>query len=276
MVDLYVRQKCNRSWNYWKLKVSIDCQVDFKIPGDSRLPRRHLWWETCLPKQETSETWVQSLGWQDPLEEGMATHSGILAWRAPWTEEPGGLQSMESQRVGHDWRNLAHRHSRTGDSSLLRMQIAGAVLTVDTCGLCCLKPPWQHFVVIQILKLDFMSLERPTCPVPLLPTDTNCCLKVMANDRMVSFSIVSGLTNMLLNLSPPPSQNYTECLLSALPAGRHSILVNLALFLNHPCILFHSPMAEGSSWVLRAYSFITGKGKGRWGVVPLGDAGVLS
>ena len=49
------------------------------------------------------ETWVQSLGWKDPLEEGMATHSSILAWRIPWTEEPGGIQSMGSERVGHDW-----------------------------------------------------------------------------------------------------------------------------------------------------------------------------
>ena len=48
------------------------------------------------------ETWVQSLGQEDPLEKGMATHSSILAWRIPWTEEPGGLQSMDSQRVGHD------------------------------------------------------------------------------------------------------------------------------------------------------------------------------
>ena len=47
------------------------------------------------------ETWVQSLGWEDPLEEGMATHSSILAWRIPWTEEPGGLQSTGLQRVGH-------------------------------------------------------------------------------------------------------------------------------------------------------------------------------
>ena len=44
------------------------------------------------------EAWVRSLGWEYPLEEGMATHSGILAWRIPWTEEPGGLQSMGSQR----------------------------------------------------------------------------------------------------------------------------------------------------------------------------------
>ena len=48
------------------------------------------------------ETWVQFLGWEDPLEKGMATHSSILAWRIPWTEEPGGLQSMGPQRVGHD------------------------------------------------------------------------------------------------------------------------------------------------------------------------------
>ena len=49
------------------------------------------------------ETQVQSLGWEDPLEKEMATHSSILAWRIPWTEEPGGLQSTRLQRVGHDW-----------------------------------------------------------------------------------------------------------------------------------------------------------------------------
>ena len=48
------------------------------------------------------ETWVQSLGWEDPLEKEMATHSSILAWRIPWTEEPGGLQFTGSQKVGHD------------------------------------------------------------------------------------------------------------------------------------------------------------------------------
>ena len=48
------------------------------------------------------ETWVQSLGWEDPLEKEMATHSRTIAWKIPWTEEPGRLQSMGSQRVGHD------------------------------------------------------------------------------------------------------------------------------------------------------------------------------
>ena len=46
--------------------------------------------------------WVQSLGQEDPLEEGMATYSSILAWKIPWTEEPGGLQSIGLHRVGHD------------------------------------------------------------------------------------------------------------------------------------------------------------------------------
>ena len=48
------------------------------------------------------ETWVQSLGWEDLLEKEMATHSNILSWKIPWTEEPGSLQSMGSQRVGQD------------------------------------------------------------------------------------------------------------------------------------------------------------------------------
>ena len=47
-------------------------------------------------------TWVQSLGWEDPLDKEMGTHSSILVWRIPWTEEPGGLQSTGSKRVGHD------------------------------------------------------------------------------------------------------------------------------------------------------------------------------
>ena len=54
-------------------------------------------------------TWVQSLGQEGPLEEEMATHSSILAWKIPWTGEPGGLKSMGSQRVGH---NLAHVRTR--------------------------------------------------------------------------------------------------------------------------------------------------------------------
>ena len=55
-----------------------------------------------LPMQEKQKTWVQSLGQEDPLEEEPTTHSSIFAWKIPWTEEPGGLQSMGSQTVRHN------------------------------------------------------------------------------------------------------------------------------------------------------------------------------
>ena len=55
--------------------------------------------ETCFTMRET---WVRSLGREDPLEKEMTTHSSTLAWKIPWTKEPGRLQSMGSQRVGHD------------------------------------------------------------------------------------------------------------------------------------------------------------------------------
>ena len=60
------------------------------------------------------ETWVWSVGWEDPREKGMATHSSIIAWRIPWTEEPGGLQSMGSQRFGYDW--ATNRQHTLGDT----------------------------------------------------------------------------------------------------------------------------------------------------------------
>ena len=83
------------------------------IPGSGRspgegigYPLQYSWASLVVQSVKNlpamQETWVQSLGWEDPLEKGKATHSSILAWRIPWTEEPGGLQSMGLQRVGHD------------------------------------------------------------------------------------------------------------------------------------------------------------------------------
>ena len=60
------------------------------------------WVKNPPAMEEMQEIWVQSLGQEDPLEEGMATHSSILAWRILWTEEPGGLLSIRLQRAGHD------------------------------------------------------------------------------------------------------------------------------------------------------------------------------
>ena len=64
------------------------------------------------------KTGVRSLDWEDPLEKGMATHSSILAWRIPWKEEPGRLQSMGSQRVGHDFIFTFHQCFRRGIGTL--------------------------------------------------------------------------------------------------------------------------------------------------------------
>ena len=66
--------------------------------------------------QETQETWVQSLSWEDPLEEEMATHSSILSWEIPWTEEPGGFQSKGSKKLRQDWvtkHTYTHKYTYT-------------------------------------------------------------------------------------------------------------------------------------------------------------------
>ena len=81
---------------------------------------------------------VWSLGWEDPLEEGMATYSSILAWRMPWTEEPGGLESIGLQRVRHDWSNLActyvnHCFFIVSKSHSSRMLIASAWVLMREC-----------------------------------------------------------------------------------------------------------------------------------------------
>ena len=83
--------------------------------------------------QETQETPVPSLGWEDPLEEGTATHSSILAWRIPWTHEPGGLRSTGSQRVGQTevtWLAVSSE-SHTGTCPLPTRR------DLSTAGCCC-------------------------------------------------------------------------------------------------------------------------------------------
>ena len=77
----------NRLFLLWHLYINFTGSILKGFPAGSLV--------ICLPVQDT---WVQSLGWEDPLEKEMATHSSILAWEIPWTEEPGGLQSMGSQK----------------------------------------------------------------------------------------------------------------------------------------------------------------------------------
>ena len=84
---------------------SAHCWEGLRLPALSwrglSLHQASLVPETVKSQPAMQETQVCSLGWEDPLEKGMATHSSILAWRIPWTEEPGGLQSMGLQRVRH-------------------------------------------------------------------------------------------------------------------------------------------------------------------------------
>ena len=81
------------------------------------------------------DTQVQSLGWEDPLEKGMATHSSILSWRIPWTEEPGRLQSFGSQRVGRDWDGKGADCGEPGAPAPLREQPwSSKILALPCCS----------------------------------------------------------------------------------------------------------------------------------------------
>ena len=77
------------------------------LEGDVATPLQYSWTSLMAQTVKTlpavQETWVWPLGWEDTLEKAMAIHSSILAWRSPWTEEAGGLQTLGLQRVGHDW-----------------------------------------------------------------------------------------------------------------------------------------------------------------------------
>ena len=99
---------------------------------------------------------VRSLGGEDPLEKGMGSHSSILAWRNPWTEEPGGLQSIVSQRVGHDWSDLA-----------CNLQFQGRFIPISSRPF--LRPvaayvmnPWRRvWQTTPVATLQYSCLENP-------------------------------------------------------------------------------------------------------------------
>ena len=79
------------------------------------------------------DTLAQPLGWEDPLEKGMATHSSILTWRIPWTEEPDRLQSTESQRVRHDW--AANTNTMEGKGVVISKYLCDSKLSFEIFGL---------------------------------------------------------------------------------------------------------------------------------------------
>ena len=118
------------------------------------------------------ETWVWSLGWEDPLQKEMATHSSLRAWRIPWTEEPGRLQSLGSQRIRHDWgTNFLPLHSiiisddafLSGiDLHLFRPLGERSKVLTESFGLDCFQlqiihMPKRHFVVAYLFPYTFFT-----------------------------------------------------------------------------------------------------------------------
>ena len=135
-----MRENINNIKHKWKTSKNICNTYDYdssvgkestcnagdpgSIPGTGKCPGEEIWyplqysWASLVAQMLKNlpamwETWVWSLSPEDPLEEGMATHSSVLAWRIPWTENPGGLQSMESLRVGQDWATKPPQHNQS-------------------------------------------------------------------------------------------------------------------------------------------------------------------
>ena len=129
------------------------------------------------------ETQVQSMGWEDPLEKGLTTHSSILAWRIPRTKESGGLQCMGSQRVGYDWATNTHTHTHTQEMIIAYKEsphhelLFEAVKTWVVFTICSLTwlflPPHFHLTHrhTHMHSLSSLFLCSSSHFLPLLPTE---------------------------------------------------------------------------------------------------------
>ena len=101
--------ECKLIWPFWIIILAYFFKRWYYLQNWSRFIDRENKFMASLVAQLVKnlpampETWIWSLGWEDPLEKRTAIHSSILTWRIPWTEEPGRLQSMGSQKVEHDW-----------------------------------------------------------------------------------------------------------------------------------------------------------------------------
>ena len=126
--------------------------------------------------QELYETWVQSLGGEDPLEKGVATHSSVLAWRIPCTEEPGVLPSIALQRVRHDWSYLAGKPS----SSLY-----------THCKLLAFK--WHTHSTVTVLKWKVKVLVTQSCGTLCDPMDRSPWNSPDRNTKMAHYALLQRI-----------------------------------------------------------------------------------
>ena len=154
------------SYDTWLCPDSSLC-FPFSSEGSFVLPSLKLprWLRTVKNPPSMQETQVPSLGWEDPLEKGIATYSSIRAWRTPWTEEPGRLQSFGLQRAGHDWAtNISFLWSTSSPFSTPR-------LSPPPEPAWALPSPWIHqwvnptlgLVIANILYLPLSILIVCTC-----------------------------------------------------------------------------------------------------------------
>ena len=122
------------------------------IPGSGRSPGERIGyplqysWASLMAQMVKNppampETWVQFLGWDDPLEKGMETHSSILAWRIPWTEDSDKLWSMGSQTIGHDW---VAKHSSFSTYRRQVEDMGGGLFWEGLIGSCSVNNIWDH------------------------------------------------------------------------------------------------------------------------------------
>ena len=127
---LYTESSESYKLLYWRQSYLLLLFSHFVVSDSLAIPWAIAWASQvalvviCLPMHEMQEMWVWSLGREDSLEKGTATHSSILAWRISWTEDPGGLQSIGLHRVSYDWNDLACTHAHT-DYSLPGSSVHG-------------------------------------------------------------------------------------------------------------------------------------------------------
>ena len=189
------------------------------------------------------ETWVWSLGWEDPLEKEMATHSTILAWRIPWTEEPGGLQSTGSQRVGHDWApslhftHFSHPYMTTGKTiALTRWTFVGKVMSLlfnMLSKLVIAYLPRSKSLLISWLQLPSAVILEPKKrkSVIVCIVSPSICHEVMWPDAMIFICwMLSFKTAFSLSSFTFIKRLFSSSLLSAIKVVS-SVYLRLLMFL---------------------------------------------
>ena len=157
------------------------------------------------------DMWVWSLGEKDPLEEGMATHSSILAWRIPQTEEPGRLQSIGSQRVGHEWSDLACRHAHS--------RFFSSPPFIYYCNYFCQYQLMEVFYTLVIIHFSLLTLDLfPVSPCILLAYPNHWwlfCFSVFlkfftfCHYKMQQYHVLYFCSSLRICLSPVILVNFT-------------------------------------------------------------------